>query len=174
MADLSKEYASALFSLAYEKKILDRVECEIEKIRDSLDDNDEYLQVLSSPAIPLSVRHRLIDEAFGECCEYVVSFLKLMCENGHIASLNECINEFTLLCRELENRALATIYYAFELSTSQKEKLEKKLNDITKKEIEPVYIEDKGLIGGIKIELDGKVLDGSLLNRLNNIKGVIG
>lgn len=174
MADLSKEYASALFSLAYEKEVLNRVKDEIEKIKASLDENEDYLLVLSSPAIPLSVRHGLIDEAFGECCEYVVSFLKLMCENGHIASLNECINEFTLLCRELENRALATIYYAFELSPSQKEKLESKLENITKKKIEPVYIEDKGLIGGIKIELDGRVLDGSLINRLNNIKGVIG
>ncbi|MBQ8546738.1 MAG: ATP synthase F1 subunit delta [Clostridia bacterium] len=174
MADLSKEYASALFSLAYEKEILDRVKKELVEIESALDENEGYLEILASPAIALSIRHNLIDEAFGKSCEYVVSFLKLMCENGHIASLNDCIKEFGLLCRELENRVIATIYYAFELSPSQKEKLKSKLKAITKKEIEPVYIEDKGLIGGIKIELDGKVLDGSLINCLNNIKGVIG
>lgn len=174
MADLSKEYASALFSLACEKEILNRVKKEIGEIRSALNGSEGYLEILSSPAIALSTRHGLIDEAFGGSCEYVVSFFKLMCENGHIASLNECIDEFFLLCRELENRAVATVYYAFELSPTQKERLESKLHSITKKVIEPRYIEDKSLIGGIKIELDGRVLDGSLINRLNNIKGVIG
>ena len=174
MADLSKEYASALFSLACEKEILDRVKAEIGEIKNALDQSQGYLEILSSPAIELSIRLNMIDEAFGKDSEYVVSFLKLMCENRHIASLNECINEFFLLCRLFENRVVATIYYAFELTDAQKARLEGKLKGITKKEIEPCYIEDKSLIGGIKIELDGKVLDGSLISRLNNIKGVIG
>jgi hypothetical protein len=84
------------------------------------------------------------------------------------------VDEFFMLITELENRAVAKIHYAFELTDEQKEKLVKKLKSITNKEIDTIYIEDKDLIGGIKIELDGKVLDGSLSNRLNNIKGVIG
>ena len=174
MADLSKEYASALFSLAREKEILDEIKSDIEEIKTLLDQNKDYLDILSSPALTLSNRHSLIDEAFGNKNEYVVSFLKLLCDNGHIASLNECINEFFALVKELENRVVAKIHYAFMLTDEQKKKLVKKLMSITKKEIDPIYIEDKDLIGGIKIELDGRVLDGSLSSRLNNIKGVIG
>lgn len=174
MAELSKEYASALFSLACEKGILDIVKGDIAEIKAILDENEGYLDILSSPALALSVRHSLIDEAFGNKNEYVVSFLKLLCDNGHIAFLNDCIDELFLLIKELENRVAAKIYYAFELTGEQKRKLESKLKGVTKKEIDPIYIEDKGLIGGIKIELDGRVLDGSLSSRLNNIKGVIG
>lgn len=174
MADLSKEYASALFSLAREKELLDEIKGNIEEIKTILDTNEGYVDILSSPALTLSNRHSLIDEAFGDKNEYVVSFLKLLCDNGHIASLNECIKEFFMLVTALENRVVAKIYYAFELTNAQKEKLIIKLKGITKKEIDPIYIEDKDLIGGIKIELDGRVLDGSLSSRLNNIKGVIG
>lgn len=174
MAELSKEYASALFSLAYEKKLVDEIKADVEQIRSIIKDNPEYLDIVSSPALTLSNRLSLIDEAFGDKNEYVVSFLKLLCENKSIATLNAIIDEFFVLITELENRAVAKIYYAFELNDSQKEKLLKKLKGITNKEIDPIYIEDKDLIGGIKIELDGKVLDGSLSSRLNNIKGVIG
>ncbi len=174
MAELSKEYASALFSLAYEKNLLDTIKAELGAIKSLLDENIEYLDILSSPALTLSKRHSLIDDAFGDKNEYIVSFLKLMCDNGHIASLNDCLGEFFLLVSELENRARAIIYYAFELTSEQKAKLEKKLKSLTNKEIDPIYTYDKDLIGGIKIELDGRVLDGSLQTRLNNIKGVIG
>ncbi len=174
MADLSKEYASALFSLAYEKNLINDIKEDIDALRKVVKENPEYLDILSSPALTLSNRLSLIDEAFGDKNEYVVSFLKLLCENRNIATLNECIDEFFLLITELENRTVAKIYYAFELTDLQKEKLVSKLKGITKKEIDPIYIEDTGLIGGIKIELDGKVLDGSLSSRLNNIKGVIG
>lgn len=174
MADLSKEYASAIFSLAHEKNLVDEIKADIEEIRKVIKENPEYLDILSSPALTLSQRLSLIDEAFGDKNEYVVSFLKLLCESRNIATLNECIDEFFLLITELENRCVAKIYYAFELTEEQKQKLLQRLKGITKKEIDPIYIEDTGLIGGIKIELDGRVLDGSLTTRLNNIKGVIG
>ena len=174
MADLSKEYASALFSLAYEKNLVNEIKEDLENIKVAIKQNPEYLDILSSPALTLSQRLSLIDEAFGNRNKYTVSFLKLLCENREIMTLGETIDEFFLLVKELENRAVAKIYYAFELTGEQKEKLVCKLKSITKKEIDPIYIEDKGLIGGIKIELDGRVLDGSLSTRLNNIKGVIG
>lgn len=174
MADLSKEYASALFSLACEKGIINEVKADIDSIRSVIKESPEYLDILSSPALTLSQRLSLIDEALGDKNEYVVSFLKLLCENRSIATLSECIDEFFILVTELENRAVAKIYYAFELTDDQKEKLISKLESITNKEIDPIYIEDMGLIGGIRIELDGRVLDGSLSTRLNNIKGVIG
>ena len=174
MADLCKEYASALFSLACEKNLANEIKSDMQDIKSLIEDNTDYLEILSSPALTLSNRLSLIDEAFGNKNEYVVSFLKLLCENRNITTLCEIIDEFFLLVKELENRAVATIYYAFELTSEQKEKLLSKLKSITKKEIDPIFIEDKGLIGGIKIELDGRVLDGSLSTRLNNIKGVIG
>ncbi len=172
MADLSNEYAVALFSLAMENGLVDEFKQELGEIKDLID--DDYILVLSSPALSLSVRLGMIDEAFGTMHEYVVSFMKLLCENGQISVLTETINEFFLLCRELENRAVARIYYVKEPSEAQKARLEDKLSKMTGKKIDALYIEDSTLIGGIKIELDDRIIDGSLSARLSNIKGVIG
>lgn len=172
MADLSKEYTAALFSLAMENGLVDEFKQELGEIKDLID--DDYILVLSSPALSLSMRLDMIDEAFGTMHEYVVSFMKLLCENGQISILPEAINEFFLLCNELENRVTAKIYYVKEPSEAQKARLEDKLSKMTGKKIDALYIEDSALIGGIKIELDDRIIDGSLSARLSNIKGVIG
>ena len=172
MADLSKEYTAALFSLAMENGLVDEFKQELGEIKGLID--DDYILVLSSPALSLSMRLDMIDEAFGTMHEYVVSFMKLLCENGQISILPEAINEFFLLCHELENRVTAKIYYVKEPSEAQKARLEDKLSKMTGKKIDALYIEDSALIGGIKIELDDRIIDGSLSARLSNIKGVIG
>ena len=172
MADLSKEYTAALFSLAMENGLVDEFKQELGEIKDLID--EDYILVLSSPALSLSMRLDMIDEAFGTMHEYVVSFMKLLCENGQISILPEAINEFFLLCHELENRVTAKIYYVKEPSEAQKARLEDKLSKMTGKKIDALYIEDSALIGGIKFELDDRIIDGSLSARLSNIKGVIG
>ena len=172
MADLSKEYTAALFALAMENGLLDEFKKELNEIKSAID--EDYVLILKSPALSLGSRLEIIEEAFGaKMHEYIVSFIKLLCENGEIELLPSTINEFFALCHDLENRVSAKIYYVKEPSTAQKEKLEAKLNEITGKKIDALYIEDSSLIGGIKIELDGKIIDGSLSARLSNIKGVI-
>lgn len=174
MADLSKEYATALFSLASEKSLLEEIKTELDIIKAQIEEESDYLMILRSPALPLSTRLSMIDESFGSLSEYVVSFVKLLCENAKIELLGECIEEFLALYKELTGRALAKVYYVKEPSDAQKAKLEEKLTKTTGKEIDAIYIEDPSLIGGIKVIFEDKVLDGSLANRLSNIKGVIG
>lgn len=172
MADLSKEYTAALFALAMENGLVDEFKKELNEIKSAID--EDYVLILKSPALSLGSRLEIIEEAFGsKMHEYIVSFIKLLCENGEIELLPSTIDEFFALCHDLENRVRAKIYYVKEPSTAQKERLEAKLNEITGKKIDALYIKDSSLIGGIKIELDGKIIDGSLSARLSNIKGVI-
>lgn len=174
MTQTAKEYAIALFKLAVSKGEIKKYgEC-LSTVYTAFKENGEYVRVLNSPAILLSERLNLIEEAFGSLeCEYIVVFLKLLCENGHIEEVFDCINEYKNLLNDYENKIVAKVYYASELSNTQKAALNNKLSELTKKTVEAVYIEDKTLIGGIKVEVDGKTLDGSVSARLNKVKGVI-
>ncbi len=173
MADISKEYAAALFMLAAENGFVNEYRIQLTEIKKAAEENPDYVDILESPAIPLSERLGLIDGAFSDKQEYIVSFLKLLCENRHIRKLCDCIDEFTELARIAQNRAVATVYYASELTKEQKAKLVAKLSAMSGKKVEAVYVEDTSLIGGIKIKLDDKLLDGSLSGRLNKVKGVM-
>ncbi len=174
MTQTNKEYATALFSLATENNSVDQYEKSLIEIGNIFKENPDYIKVLESPAIPLSERISFIDEAFGTVyTEYLVSFIKVLCENGHITEICSCIEAFCDLVRIYKNRTIATVYYVEPLTQEQKIALIEKLQKISGKVIEPEFIKDESLIGGIKVQIDDKIIDGSIRNRLNRAKGVI-
>lgn len=174
MTETIKEYAEALFLIADENQCIDNFSASLLQIAKLLKENPDYIEFLSSPAALLSKRLSAIDTAFSNRYdERIVSFLKLMCEHKHIKSIFECIDEFEKLKREKENRATATVYSAFPLSSEQKDLLCKKLQSSFGKTVDAVYVTDESLLGGIKVVMDEMTIDGSTKKRLNNVKEVM-
>ena len=79
MMQTDREYAEALFMLAAEEGNTEEYFSSLQTVKELIDENPDYLEFLSSPAISLKERLFAIDEAYGETFpEYVVSFLKLL------------------------------------------------------------------------------------------------
>lgn len=173
MAQTEREYARALFTLAVEENTVEQYCEELGTLKSILKDNPDYIEFLACPAIPLSERTASIDEAFGTMPEYVVSFLKVLCENGRIRTVHACTEEFILLAMAHSNRTVADIYSAVPLDDKQKQNVINKLEKLTGKSIDPIYTVDESLIGGIKIDVDGKTYDGSIRHRLGKMKDVM-
>lgn len=173
MVQTEREYAEALFSVAAEENSAEEYLTALLTVKQVIGDNPDYIEFLASPAIPMSERSTAIDEAFGSMPEYVVSFIKLLCESGRARTLFGCIDEYEKLAAVFSNRTTAVVYSAVELSEAQKSGVCAKLEKLTGKKIDPVYIIDESLIGGIKIEVDGKTLDGSIKYRLGEMKDVM-
>ena len=173
MTDISKGYATALFMLGREKGCVADYAEGLDVIRSAFEDNLDYIGILRSPALPKSERLALIDEALAGFSDELVAFVKLLCEHGHMSAFEECVADYKELVRIFENRTVATVYYAHPLSDAQKEKLVEKLSQVCGKAVDAVYVEDKSLIGGIKVRMDDKLLDGSLSGRLKNANGVM-
>ena len=175
MTEAGKEYSKALFMLATEENSVEGYTRELEAINSVISENEDYCELLSSPALELSERLSAVDEAFSNSfSENIVSFLKLLIENGHIKELPFFIEEFFELVRTASNRTTATVYSAIELENRQKSALCEKLSRVYGKVVDAVYIVDESLLGGIKISVEGETLDGSIDKQLQRLKGVIG
>lgn len=173
MNNVNSEYAKALFTICAEQNTIDEYADCLEQINKVVLDNEEYLEYLFSPAEPLSDRLSAIDEAFGSAPSHITSFLKLLCENGRIRELPSLIEDFFELKKIHENSITAFITSAIALSDAQKQRLEEKLRISYSKNIVAVYNVEPALLGGIKIEIDGKTLDGSTAKKLSLIKGAM-
>lgn len=173
MMQTDKEYAEALFALSLEEGLETDISGALTVLKQVIDDNPEYIGLLSSPAIPMKERMALIDEALEGSVEYVISFVKLICEKGHAQILPMAVDEYFKLVDAFSGKAKATVYSAIELDDKQKKAVCLKLEKLTGKQPEPVYVIDKSLIGGLKIETEGKVYDGSIRHRLLDVKDVI-
>jgi len=173
MTGPDKEYAAALFRLAVEESQVESYAAALRTVGDAVADTPAYLDFLSSPAVPLSERLAAIEEAFGTLPRHVVSFIKLLCEHGHVRVLPACIVEFEQLVQAQSRRVAAVITSAVSLDETQKESLCRKLEAMTGKGVDPSYKTDASLIGGVVVEMDGKIYDGSLKHRLHEIKDVM-
>lgn len=174
MVQTDREYAEALFMLAVEENSAEEYNSALSLVDRLIKENPEYIDFLASPAISLEERLQAIDEAFSDNVpENVVSFLKILCENSRIRTLTGCIDEFRKLTMALSKTAVAEVYSAVPLSDGQKQGICEKLEKITGKNIEAAYIIDESLIGGVKIEVEGKTFDGTVKHRLSQVKDVI-
>ena len=173
MSNINSEYAKALFTICTEQDKIDEYADCLEQINNIISEQPEYLEYLFSPAEPLSNRLSAIEEAFGTAPLHIKSFLKLLCENGRIRELPSLIEDFFELKKIHENSITAIVTSAIALSDNQKQRLENKLCSAYKKNIVAIYNIEPSLLGGMKIEIDGKTLDGSVFKKLSLIKGAM-
>lgn len=172
--ELSKEYGTALFSLACECNAEQEYGMALEDAEVAFKENPEYLDFLACPSIPMSERMGAIDQAFADSLpEHVVSFVKLLCEKGHIKDFFECSSEYKKLLDASMRVDKARVTSAVELTDSEKKQLKEKLEKKSGHSVELECFIDKSLLGGLVIEIDGNIIDGSLRHRLQEVKDVI-
>lgn len=174
MTDLSREYAEALFALAAEN---DRQKDYLEALDIAtalLNDNPTYVELLACPAIPRDERDGLLEQALGSVLpEQVLSFIQLLCAHGRIRSLADCTEEYRLLYQTAVAMATAYVTSAVPLTEQEKERLAAALSTRFGRSIALECTVDESLLGGLSVRVDGKVLDGSLRNRLHTVKEVM-
>lgn len=175
MTATGNNYAEALFMLAREENSVDEFYEGLKIAKGVFDECPEYLQFLSTPSIPKSERTAALAQAFeGRVNTHVLSFLQLLCERQKAESFNECLSEYERLREWASNTVEATVKTAVELSDIQKSELTAALQKRTGKVVTLKTVTDKRLIGGITVEIDGEIFDGSVKNNLKRAREVIG
>lgn len=174
MSGNGKEYALAMFSIALENESMEEIHSDLNMVRDAIKENPEYLEFLLNPAVLKSERVASVAEVFeGRVCEDVFAFLNILCDHADMYSLVEAIDEFGKMYEDYMNFSKAVITSAVELTDSEKVKLINKLQKVTKKRIDPEYVIDEKLMGGLTVMVDGKFFDGSVRKNFNNLKEVM-
>ena len=172
--DNAKEYATALFTIALEQSETKKFAAALETVVSSLRGAPEYTEFLCAPNIPLSERIISLETVFGgRIPEDVLSFLKLLCEKGRVRSLDACLHEYMKLYNESKAISWAHVKSAIPLTPEQKTALRLKLEKQSGRNVLLECTTDNTLLGGIVVEMDGKILDGSLRRRLQEVKEVI-
>lgn len=174
MTEMSKSYADALFSLALETNTVFETLMTLKEVRDGLYATEGALDLLASPSIPKDERCAVLEKAFGDVQpEHVMSFVGVLVQHGHIRELNDCVEAYTALHDEHARLSTAYVTSAVELTEGEKAKLIEKLSQKLGRTIHLECAVDPSLLGGLVVNVDGKVIDGSLRSKLQEIKEVM-
>lgn len=173
-SERAKEYATALFTLAMEQSAAKKFAAALETAEKALREAPDYEEFLCAPNIPLSERLSSLETVFGgRVSEDVLSFLKLICEKGRVRELGACLHEYMKLYNESKSISWAHVRSAIPLTPEQKTALRLKLEKQSGRNVLLECSTDNTLLGGIVVEMDGKILDGSLRRRLQDVKEVM-
>lgn len=169
-----KEYAVAMFALGVESDICGELNEGLALMHEVFEQTPEMYAYLDSPGIPLSERLGTIHAAFDESVpEYAVSMLCLICEHGDIEVFPDIASEYEKLYKASLQVSRAYITSAVELTEDEKERLRKQLAKKANRKIEMYFEINPKLLGGLIVEMDGTIIDGSLRRRLKNLKEVM-
>lgn len=174
METKTNSYAEALFLLAQEEECTEEYLSALKDICAVFGETPEYPVFLSSYTVSKEKRIEAIEKAFGERLpEKVVSFLCILCDRRKVTQIDEITEEFEKMYFEKENISKAVITSAYPLSEEQKEKTKAKLEAMCGHKVVTEFSLDKTLIGGMKAELDGRIIDSSVRNQLNKLREVM-
>ena len=170
MTNTARLYGSSLYDLAAEEGLVDELMDETTALRQIFRETPDYLHLLGEPSIAKNERISLIDAAFGgQLQKYLVNFLKLLCERGLMQEFAGCCDEYARRYDIDHNVAQAEVTSALPLTKEQKDALTAKLEKMSGKTIRLTEKTDPALLGGLRVELDGVLLDGTVQGRLGGI-----
>ena len=89
------------------------------------------------------------------------NFVRVLAENGRLELLPQIREQFEALKNQREGVVEAEVHSALELSAAQVSELQQRLEKKTGRKVRTKIVVDKGLIGGVKIVIGDKVIDGS-------------
>ena len=156
-----------LYALAREEALEDVILQQLQTLQTAFAQQPDFLKLLGSANLPKEERLAIIDNSFrGSVEPYVLNFLKLLTEKGHIAHFPHCVAAYRAQYNEDKGILQVRAVSAVALTEGQKETLTRKLAAITGKQIDLVCKVDASVLGGVRLSYDGVQLDGTVQGRL--------
>ena len=171
---LDRRYALALYDVCTEKGNIEQVMQEFKTIVDDMMSNEGLIKITKHPQISKAAKIRIYKEIFGgKITDELLNFLILLIEKERILYLKEKYAQFRLIHLERTNTIIAKVRTVIPLEDSQKEALKQKLEKTYDKTVIIEEEIDKSIIGGIIVMVGSDVIDGSIKNRLKEMKDVV-
>lgn len=169
--DRTLAYAEALFGVARAEGTLGEVEDELFRFSQTLQGNDELRDALTNPSIPASRRQQIIEDLLGgKASSMTVALVSMVVGTGRARELPDIIRQLVEMSAAEANKEVAEVRSAVELNDDQRKRLAEALGQATGKQVEVKVVVDPSILGGIVAQVGDTVIDGSVRNRLDQLK----
>ncbi len=169
--EIAERYAAALYAVAHEEGITDAIEAELSAIVEAVRTIPDFDRFFTHPLIPREEKVSLLEEAFPESSEYVRNMIRLLVRNGREAYLDMIYDRFLAVRAEAEGITRVRVIAASPLTEEEKVRLKERLAEALRGPVRIEEIRDESLIAGVRLDVEGKVIDGTLRARLDALRG---
>ena len=172
MSALGRRYAKALLELAREQGELDAVLRDVGALSDAWKVSPELREIVRNPVVPKPALKGAVDAVMEKlgCSKLLRNTVKLLADKGRLAHLEEVLDALDELAEAETGRVRVEVVSAKPLSDAYYARLTKKLERVTDREVVLVKKQGPSLIGGVVTRVGDQVFDGSLSDRLSELR----
>lgn len=169
---LAGRYAKSLIDLAAELNQVDVIYADMKFVESICKSNPDFVAVLRSPIIKPGTKEKIIESiTTGRVNIITSSFISLLVRKGRETNLPEIAIAYIEQFNELRDIHQLKITTALPISEALKNEIVNTVKMSTSlKHVEVETAVKEELIGGFVLEMEGKLIDASILRDLKDIK----
>lgn len=166
MASVNEEYAEALFTLAEEQNVIDDVDRQWDAFTEAY--GQEEHRFFTHPGVTLDEKKNVLKEAVGDTL--FRNFLFVMLDNDRLDRLDDIHRAYRTRMMQQSERKKVRVYAPAPLKDNDKKRIMGIMKKKLSADIDVEETVDSTLRGGLRIEYDGKVWDGTIQNLLKTMQ----
>ncbi len=174
MSGGAEAYGIALFELAREEQLDAQLMAQLDALAESFAAEPDFLRLLAAHSLSKEERCSILDNSLrGKIHPYLLSTLKLLTEKGGIRRFSACCGAYRKRYQAAHGILPVTVRSAAALTPEQAARLAEKLESLTGKTVLLEQRLQPSLLGGIRLEYDGKQLEDTLRHRLDSVGAML-
>lgn len=176
MAELTVEttYGKALYDVAVELEKVNPILEEITAIKQLFQQEPEFYELINTPVMAGSEKKQLVEAVLGNrISAEILNFLFVLIDKRRTRNFGKIVDQYQHYLEESKGLSTGVIYSMETLSDEQISGFEEKAGKLLRKNVNLENKLDASLMGGIKIMIEGKIIDASIRKRLEDLEGSI-
>ncbi|MDO8986787.1 MAG: ATP synthase F1 subunit delta [Coriobacteriia bacterium] len=173
-SEITGAYARALFDLANAADAVDAADAGLRVIAETVRGNVELRDALADSAIPADKKRAIVRDLFAEAgSPEAVAIASTMVERGLVASLGDVLTAFGKIAEAERGILVAEVTTAVSMADDTRASLVQKLSAALGHPVSLREKVDASIVGGIRINVGGRVLDGTLSSQLDAMRSTL-
>jgi F-type H+-transporting ATPase subunit delta len=147
---------------------------EVEELAEIFEAYPDFKNLLTMPTIPLHTRKDIVYKVFiGKINNKLLNFLLVLLDNGRMVRWESIVRTFQKLVSASENITDGDVVTAVPIDDERKGHIEEVVGKLVGKNVRLSNEIDPGIIGGVKVMIDGKIIDGSIKAALEDMREIV-
>jgi len=171
----SLQYANALADIAMQQGATEPVLKQLLEFGAACEESGELRNVLNAPGVTLAEKHGVLETLAARmgASKVLRNFLFVIADHHRMHELPEIVTAFQDVIRQRQGVAEAEVRSAAPMTEAQKTQLLQALEKMTGKKIQAKYALEAGLLGGAVVRIGDTIYDGSVKNRLDQMRELL-
>jgi F-type H+-transporting ATPase subunit delta len=170
MEEIAEVYSRAVFEVAQEQGVLDRVHDELGEFADALASDRDLQVFFFSPYFSSEEKRDGVRRVVTDADPRLVNFLVLLAERHRMPALFRIRRSFDALWAEEHKLLPVTVTSAVELDQGLVQDIGRRIEEQTGRRVELSANVDPDVLGGLVVRVGNMVLDASVRNRLEQLR----